>query len=80
VLELLGSSQAPLPTKAAIWFAQHKTLRLMITVVVILFLITIQLVKLPSDLKNLIYLIVMWGTLGVFSLNLIGLICIIVTI
>lgn len=74
VLDVQTGTEYPMLTRAAVWFAKYPVTRLWLSVLLVLLMLGIEFIMKEKIWKRDVYCIVMWVSLAVFMLNLLGLI------
>ena len=80
VLELLDGNRPSPPTKMAVWFAEYRITRLLLTIFLIILMVIAEFVIRKPNLRENIYSAIIWIALGAFFLNFLGLMCILAVI
>lgn len=80
VLDVEESGSVARIVKLNVWFAQKRTVRFWGAIVVIVLMVIAQFTLRKPNWRETIYQTIMWFALGVFVLNYIGLICILVVV
>lgn len=78
ILELTDGQRLAPPTRAAVWFAECRSFRLWITVIIIVLMVVIEFSLSKPYLREQIYQVIIWISLAVFGLNFVGTMCILV--
>lgn len=69
-----SSQEYPNPTKVALWFAEQRKMRLVLTIFFIVSLITLHLIKIKNVWKKYYCHSILWLNMAIFLLNYFGLV------
>ncbi len=76
----LPREEYPQPTKIALWFAEQRSARLFVTIILVVSLFVSHVLKINSISKKLVCHLVMWIGMVAFILNYLGLLVYLVCI
>jgi hypothetical protein len=80
VLDVMEQGTVANVVKLNVWFAQKRTVRFWGSIVAIILMVIAQFTLRKPNWRETIYQTIMWLALGVFVVNYIGLICILVVV